>query len=57
MPQVFVLKPGSILRDESGNILDARSSVTLIVAESWKMVVDTGQKGEDEQILKGLATL
>lgn len=57
MPQVFVLKPGSILRDEFGNILDARSSVTLVVAESWKMVVDTGQKGEDEQILKGLASL
>jgi N-acyl homoserine lactone hydrolase len=55
MPQVFVLKPGSILRDESGKILDARSSVTLIVAEPWKMVVDTGQKGEDEQILKNLA--
>jgi N-acyl homoserine lactone hydrolase len=55
MPQVFVLKPGSILRGESGKILDARSSVTLIVAEPWKMVVDTGQKGEDEQILKSLA--
>ena len=57
MPQVFVLKPGSILRDESGNILDARSSATLIVAESWKMVVDTGQKGEDELILNSLARL
>jgi N-acyl homoserine lactone hydrolase len=55
MPQVFVLKPGSILRDEFGNILDARSSVTLIIAKPWKMVVDTGQKGEGEQILKGLA--
>jgi N-acyl homoserine lactone hydrolase len=57
MPNVFVLKPGSILRDESGNILDARSSVTLIVADSWKIIVDTGQKGEDEQILEGLARL
>lgn len=55
--QVFILKPGSILRDDLGNILDARSSVTLILAGSMKIVVDTGQKGEEEKIRKGLARL
>lgn len=59
MPRVFLLKPGSILRDESGGILDARSSVTLIISGPRKIVVDTGQKGVDEaeQILKALAGL
>jgi len=50
MPQAFLLKPGFIQRDESGNILDARSSVTIVIAESRKIIVDTGQKGEAEQI-------
>jgi glyoxylase-like metal-dependent hydrolase (beta-lactamase superfamily II) len=59
MPRVFLLKPGSILRDESGSILDARSSVTLIISGSRKIVVDTGLEGEGEaeQILKALAGL
>jgi glyoxylase-like metal-dependent hydrolase (beta-lactamase superfamily II) len=59
MPGVFLLKPGSILRDESGRILDARSSVTLIISGSRKIVVDTGLEGggEAEQILKALAGL
>lgn len=59
MPRVFLLKPGSILRDESGKILDARSSVTLIISGPRKIVVDTSQEGEDEakQILKALAGL
>ncbi len=57
MPQAFLLKPGFIQRDESGNILDARSSVTIVIAESRKIIVDTGQKGEAEQILAGLDRL
>ncbi len=57
MPGVFLLKPGSILRDESGRILDARSSVTLIISGSRKIVVDTGLEGEEEHILKALAGL
>jgi len=42
MPDVFLIKPGSILRDESGRILDARSSVTLTISKKRKIVVDTG---------------
>jgi len=57
MPKVHLLKPGSILRDESGKILDARSSVTLVIQESKKIVVDTGLIGEEEIILNALARL
>lgn len=57
MPDVFLIKPGSILRDESGRILDARSSVTLTISKERKIVVDTGQTGEGEQILNALARL
>ena len=57
MPKVHLLKPGSILRDESGKILDARSSVTLVIQESKKIVVDTGLFGEEEIILDALARL
>jgi glyoxylase-like metal-dependent hydrolase (beta-lactamase superfamily II) len=57
MPQVFLLKPGSILRDGSGNILDARSSVTLVISGKTKMIVDTGRKGEERRILLALERL
>jgi glyoxylase-like metal-dependent hydrolase (beta-lactamase superfamily II) len=57
MPRVFLLKPGSILKDESGEILDARSSVTLIISGPRKIVVDTGQEGDADLILKALASL
>lgn len=57
MPGVFLLKPGSILRDESGEVLDARSSVTLIISGKRKIVVDTGLEGEAEQIKRALAGL
>lgn len=55
MPRVFLLKPGSIIRDESGAILDARSSVTLVVSGSKKIIVDTGLMGEERQITEALA--
>ena len=57
MPKVHLLKSGSILRDESGKILDARSSVTLVIQEGKKIVVDTGLFGEEELILDALARL
>lgn len=57
MPAVFLLKPGSIERDECGRILDARSSVTLIIGGRHKIVVDSGLKGEEELILGALAEL
>lgn len=57
MPSVFLLKPGSIERDESGRILDARSSVTLIIGGEHKILVDSGLQGEEEPILRALAEL
>jgi len=57
MAAVFLLKPGSIKRDEQGAILDARSSSTLILSQSHKIVVDSGQQGEEKAILQSLADL
>ncbi|MFA6372066.1 MAG: MBL fold metallo-hydrolase [Methanothrix sp.] len=57
MPAVFLLKPGSIERDEYGRILDARSSVTMIINGRHKIIVDSGQKGEKELICRALAEL
>ncbi len=57
MPAVFLVKPGSIARDECGRILDARSSVTLIIRGQHKIIVDSGLRGEEEQILGELAEL
>ncbi|MDM7912113.1 MAG: MBL fold metallo-hydrolase [Methanotrichaceae archaeon] len=55
MPRVSVLKPGSLIRDELGNLLDARSSVTLVTSGSRKIIVDTGLEGEEELIIEALA--
>jgi glyoxylase-like metal-dependent hydrolase (beta-lactamase superfamily II) len=52
---VYLLKPGSLLKDESGTILDARSSVTLISTGTQRIIVDTGLKGEEKIILERLA--
>jgi glyoxylase-like metal-dependent hydrolase (beta-lactamase superfamily II) len=57
MPSVFLLKPGSIERDECGRILDARSSVTLIISGRHKIVVDSGLLGEEEPLCRALAKL
>ncbi|VVB67636.1 Hydroxyacylglutathione hydrolase [uncultured archaeon] len=57
MLEVHLLKSGWIKREECGRIVDARSSVTLIVSGTRKIVVDTGLKGEEQQILKALAGL
>ena len=57
MPAVYLLKPGSIKRDDQGVILDARSSSTLILSRGCKIVVDTGQKSDEEAILQALEGL
>jgi glyoxylase-like metal-dependent hydrolase (beta-lactamase superfamily II) len=57
MPAVFLVKSGSIARDECGRILDARSSVTLIISGQHSIIVDSGLRGEEEQILRELAKL
>jgi N-acyl homoserine lactone hydrolase len=56
-PKAFLLKPGSIQRDESGRILDARSSVTLVVSKEIKIIVDTGRGDDDRLIIEALARL
>jgi N-acyl homoserine lactone hydrolase len=56
-PRAFLLKPGHLERDGEGNILDARSSVTLILAGSNKIVVDTGDEDEADLITGRLADL
>ncbi|MGC9514064.1 MBL fold metallo-hydrolase [Methanocrinis sp.] len=56
-PRAFLLKPGHLERDEAGNILDARSSVTLILTQSRNIVVDTATEGEEELIVGELAAL
>lgn len=57
MPAVFLVKSGSIARDECGRILDARSSVTLIISGQHSIIVDSSLRGEEEQILRELAKL
>jgi len=57
MPAIFLIKPGSIERDGCGRVLDARSSVTLVIDGRHKIIVDSGQQGEEEPILRALANL
>jgi len=52
-----LLKAGHLERNEEGEILDARSSVTLILAGTRKIVVDTGLEDERETIIDRLAGL
>lgn len=55
LPKVSVLKFGSLIRGKSGEILDVRSSVTLIAARNRKIIVDTGLKDEGDKIIDALA--
>jgi glyoxylase-like metal-dependent hydrolase (beta-lactamase superfamily II) len=57
MPLVYLLKPGSIKRDVQGAILDASSSVSLIISADLRIVVDSGRTGDEEAILSALASL
>ncbi|MDD2637539.1 MAG: MBL fold metallo-hydrolase [Methanothrix sp.] len=55
-PRAFLLKPGHLERDDEGRILDARSSVTLIIAGSKKIVVDTGSEDEADLLTERLSS-
>ena len=55
MYQVDVIKPGVLVRDRFGNILDARSTVSLITGDGRIIVIDTGLSSERGQILTALA--
>jgi N-acyl homoserine lactone hydrolase len=57
-PKAFLIKAGTILRDQTGEvILDARSSVTLMVSGEEKILVDSGLRGEETSILSALSKL
>ncbi len=55
LSKVSVLKFGSLIRGKSGEILDARSSVTLITSGNRKIIVDTGLGDEGGRIIDALA--
>ena len=52
---VRVIKPGILVRNNLGIILQASSTVTLIIGDGNKIIVDTGLPNEKETILKGLS--
>ncbi len=52
--KVAVIKPGIVVRDRFGYILDARSTVTLISGGDLDIVVDTGVTDERDAIIAGL---
>jgi glyoxylase-like metal-dependent hydrolase (beta-lactamase superfamily II) len=54
--EVSVIKPGKLVRDRFGNILDARSTVTLIIGADLKIIVDTGLSEEKQLIIDALAS-
>ncbi|MDD1742947.1 MAG: MBL fold metallo-hydrolase [Methanotrichaceae archaeon] len=54
-PDIFLLKSGSILKDEPGKFLDARSSVTLVISGSKRIIIDTGMVGQAELLIEALA--
>jgi glyoxylase-like metal-dependent hydrolase (beta-lactamase superfamily II) len=51
---LLVLKPGNLKRDRFGNILDARSNVTLVQSDNLNLIVDTGLSSEKECIINSL---
>lgn len=51
--RIVLVKPGSLKRDEAGNILYASSSVTLILSDRV-LVVDTGSADERDMVFDGL---
>jgi glyoxylase-like metal-dependent hydrolase (beta-lactamase superfamily II) len=54
---IKVIKPGILIRDRFGNILDARSTVTLVRNDDLNLIVDTGLSSERNSILKALNEL
>jgi glyoxylase-like metal-dependent hydrolase (beta-lactamase superfamily II) len=54
MTHVVLLKPGFIVRDQHGNVLDASSSVTL-VKSNILIIVDSGKRGEESMIRDALS--
>jgi glyoxylase-like metal-dependent hydrolase (beta-lactamase superfamily II) len=53
--QIAIIKPGILIRNNLGLILQASSTVTLICDTDLNIIVDTGIVGEGKKILKGLS--
>ncbi len=53
--KIQILKPGLLVRDELGYILDARSTVTLIQTSKYNIIIDTGVPEDREMILANLS--
>ena len=53
-PELSVLKDGTILRDEHGNVLDASASVVLVRSEGTVLLVDTAMPRDADTIRKAL---
>jgi glyoxylase-like metal-dependent hydrolase (beta-lactamase superfamily II) len=53
--QIAIIKPGILVRNNLGLILQASSTVTLISDDDLNIVVDTGIVGEAKEILGGLS--
>ncbi|MEE9150395.1 MAG: MBL fold metallo-hydrolase [Thermoplasmata archaeon] len=52
---IEVIKPGILVRNNLGMILQASSTVTLVSGDGHNIIVDTGVLGEGEKILEGLS--
>jgi glyoxylase-like metal-dependent hydrolase (beta-lactamase superfamily II) len=50
-PVIYLVKAGSLIRGPSGELLDARSSVTLVMVDDKKILIDTGLAGEETLIV------
>jgi glyoxylase-like metal-dependent hydrolase (beta-lactamase superfamily II) len=53
--EISIIKPGLLVRNNLGLILQASSTVTFIRDEENKIIVDTGLPGEGKKILSGLS--
>lgn len=51
---IKVIKTGLLIRDDYGNILDARSTVTLIKTQNKNIIVDTGSSEDKNELIKNL---
>lgn len=52
---VAVIKPGVLVRDRFGNILDARSTVTLVKGNGLNTIIDTGLSSERQVLINALS--
>ena len=52
--QISIIKPGLLVRNNLGLILQASSTVTFILDGDYQIIIDTGILGDGEKIQRGL---